>query len=473
MAKRQLHYQAIKCSDTGIEAGSECFYPHELDYPKRPKWDYTMSKQELDQSENRYFRKFCEDIDINFVDENLCKYELNLETWRQLWRVTEISDVLLIIVDARYPVLQFPPYLYDDLVNVKKKDVILVLNKCDLIPPSLVVAWKKYFSEKYRNLSVVPFFSLEGAKSTRGLLRMAKNSSLKLVDACQNLVGDEVDISGWRRKIEEEIVISPEAEQHCVIENEKVDQESFAYKKFNNNVLTIGTIGHPNVGKSSLINALMGKKVVSVSRTPGHTKHFQTIYLTKSVRLCDCPGLVFPSISPVELQVISGSYPIAQYSDPLGALHYVGTLIDLPKRLNLQQCIENDNRNEKNAWSSFNIADAWAIKRGYFMKMKGARPDVNRSSNELLRFTLSGNKNLVISIKPPNYHKNKSVYESDQEIDEIKKIQGLYQSKILEKKEKTSKARNNNSNTNSDEDEEEEEIDYQFSTNRFSLLDID
>ena len=26
-------------------------------------------------------------------------------------------------------------------------------------------------------------------------------------------------------------------------------------------------------------------------RTPGHTKHFQTIFLTKSVKLCDCPGL--------------------------------------------------------------------------------------------------------------------------------------------------------------------------------------
>lgn len=44
-------------------------------------------------------------------------------------------------------------------------------------------------------------------------------------------------------------------------------------------------------------------KVVSVSRTPGHTKHFQTIFLTPSVRLCDCPGLVFPSKLPKSLQV--------------------------------------------------------------------------------------------------------------------------------------------------------------------------
>ena len=44
-------------------------------------------------------------------------------------------------------------------------------------------------------------------------------------------------------------------------------------------------------------------QVVSTSRTPGHTKHFQTIFLTPNVRLCDCPGLVFPSIVSKQLQV--------------------------------------------------------------------------------------------------------------------------------------------------------------------------
>ena len=46
-------------------------------------------------------------------------------------------------------------------------------------------------------------------------------------------------------------------------------------------------------------------KVVSVSRTPGHTKHFQTIFLTRNVRLCDSPGLVFPSLVERPLQVNS------------------------------------------------------------------------------------------------------------------------------------------------------------------------
>lgn len=87
-------------------------------------------------------------------------------------------------------------------------------------------------------------------------------------------------------------------------------------------------IGHPNVGKSSLINSIFGKVVVSTSRTPGliftklyiyicilyiitsksinfigHTNHFQTIHLSKNIRLCDSPGLVFPSLLLKQLQV--------------------------------------------------------------------------------------------------------------------------------------------------------------------------
>ena len=52
-----------------------------------------------------------------------------------------------------------------------------------------------------------------------------------------------------------------------------------------------------------MLNAVLGRSAVKVSRTPGRTRYFQTHFLTPTVRLCDCPGLVFPSRAPRELQV--------------------------------------------------------------------------------------------------------------------------------------------------------------------------
>uniref|UniRef100_A0A915HZ39 Large subunit GTPase 1 homolog n=1 Tax=Romanomermis culicivorax TaxID=13658 RepID=A0A915HZ39_ROMCU len=63
-------------------------------------------------------------------------------------------------------------------------------------------------------------------------------------------------------------------------------------------ILTIGMVGYPNVGKSSTINKLLLRKKVAVSSTPGKTKHFQTLHLDQeNLLLCDCPGLVMPSLA--------------------------------------------------------------------------------------------------------------------------------------------------------------------------------
>ncbi|CAM9490099.1 unnamed protein product, partial [Ectocarpus sp. 13 AM-2016] len=52
--------------------------------------------------------------------------------------------------------------------------------------------------------------------------------------------------------------------------------------------ITVGVIGYPNVGKSSLINSLKRSKAVGVSATPGFTKSMQEIHLDKTVRTPIC-----------------------------------------------------------------------------------------------------------------------------------------------------------------------------------------
>ncbi|KAF7996360.1 hypothetical protein HCN44_001992 [Aphidius gifuensis] len=404
------------------------FFPPGLDIPKRPAWDFSMSREHLEAKEQKYFVEYLKNIETL---GKMSYFELNLETWRQLWRVLEMSDLLLIIVDIRYPVMMFPPYLYNYITNDLGKDMILVLNKIDLAPASLVVAWRDYFNKNYPKLHILFFTSYptynirgntqdgEGLKNRRrkGKLKMAAEGAQKLLETCKNIVNDKVDLSSWHDKIQEEMNTEYDLDDIDRKDNvtiEKEDTSFFKHEKYKNGILTIGCIGTPNVGKSSLMNALMGKKVVSVSRTPGHTKHFQTIFLTKTVCLCDCPGLVFPSTVPKQLQILMGSFPIAQVREPYTTIKYLAERMDLPKLLNIQHQDNDD------TWSAMDICDGWAAKRNY-VTARAARLDTYRAANSLLRMALEGK--ICLFIYPPGWAANKEKWENDPYVEVISWIQ--------------------------------------------------
>jgi ribosome biogenesis GTPase A len=92
-------------------------------------------------------------------------------------------------------------------------------------------------------------------------------------------------------------------------------------------------------------------QVVSCSRTPGHTKHFQTIYLTPTICLCDCPGLVFPSLVEKNLQVLSGMFPISQVREPYTPVGYLAARIPLVQLLGLSR--KDDDQTQP--WSAWDI----------------------------------------------------------------------------------------------------------------------
>lgn len=50
------------------------------------------------------FQEYISTLEREFGLKELSYFEMNLETWRQLWRVLEMSDIVLIIVDIRFPV---------------------------------------------------------------------------------------------------------------------------------------------------------------------------------------------------------------------------------------------------------------------------------------------------------------------------------------------------------------------------------
>ena len=94
-----------------------------LDIPKRPPWSYKMSKHQVEHQEEDMFESYLHKIHTTFKRKDLSYFEHNLEvimmmimnlscvclsvcfqTWRQLWRVLELSDVILLITDVRHPV---------------------------------------------------------------------------------------------------------------------------------------------------------------------------------------------------------------------------------------------------------------------------------------------------------------------------------------------------------------------------------
>ena len=179
--------------------------------------------------------------------------------------------------------------------------------------------------------------------------------------------------------------------------------------------LTIGMIGHPNVGKSSVINTLAGEKRVSVSRTAGHTKRAQTIPLVPGrLHLLDCPGLVFPHalVPPPEgvslppafptrqaaaaafgdpdeergMQELCGVIPLAQVREPYSAVRVLAERLPLERLYGLT--LPKDD--EEEAWSPLLLCEQLAVKRGYHIARTG-RPDGHAAGREILYDTQDGN----------------------------------------------------------------------------------
>ncbi|KAL7084412.1 hypothetical protein ACP275_14G222000 [Erythranthe tilingii] len=214
--------------------------------------------------------------------------------YKELVKVIDASDVILEVLDARDPI-------GTRCVDMEKmvmssgpdKHLVLLLNKIDLVPRESVEKWLKYLREE---LPAVAFkCSTQEQKANLGWKRAPKgNKSVKSQSLLQtsDCLGAET-----------------------LIKLLKNYSRSFEIKKS----ITVGIIGLPNVGKSSLINSLKRSHVVNVGATPGLTRSMQEVHLDSNVKLLDCPGVVMLKSTENDASIaLRNCKRIEKLADPIG-----------------------------------------------------------------------------------------------------------------------------------------------------------
>lgn len=183
------------------------------------------------------------------MDEN--KMNINwypghmLKTKKQIIEDIKLIDVVIEILDARIPISSKNPDI-QKIVNNKKK--IVLLNKSDLADEKQTQKWIQYF--KLNNIIAVSTDSNTG-RGTKEIIKII-----------QKLMQEDLDKAAQKGRIKRNIRVM--------------------------------ILGIPNVGKSSLINRLVNKKVTEVGNRPGVTKQKQWVRIGQNIELLDTPGVLWP-----------------------------------------------------------------------------------------------------------------------------------------------------------------------------------
>ena len=168
-------------------------------------------------------------------------------------------DVVYELVDSRIPKSSKIANIYDIIGNKPK---ILIMTKKDLADAEMAERWVKY----YENLG----------------------TKVLLVDL--NRDEDILRIVAATRELAQSI--QDKREEKGVIKKD----------------IRVLVVGIPNVGKSTLINKMVGRKVAEVGNKPGVTKGLVWLNTKYDITLLDTPGILWPKLEPQEVALNLASF---------------------------------------------------------------------------------------------------------------------------------------------------------------------
>ncbi|KAH7463557.1 Guanine nucleotide-binding protein-like 3-like protein [Phytophthora ramorum] len=246
-----------------------------------------QSKEQFEQNQIQTPTQQHEELVINDASRRAYMKELR--------KVVDKADVVLEVLDARDPMGCRTLEMEDAIGNRHGKKLVLVLNKVDLVPPHVLQPWLKY---------------LRGFYPTVAFKASTQNQSKHLsanFGRADKAAGEAVNGS----KAVGTDALMQLLKNYCRSHGVKT-------------AITVGVIGYPNVGKSSVINSLKRSKAASVSSTAGHTKVMQEVHIDSKIKLLDCPGIVFDHSDSSAL-LLRNCINTESMADPVGAVQVLLT----------------------------------------------------------------------------------------------------------------------------------------------------
>lgn len=177
--------------------------------------------------------------------------------YRELKKVIEAADVIIEVLDARDPEGCRNKEI-EQSAHAQGKKVLLVLNKIDLVPPQNARLWQRALRREHPTV-------LFKAGTQQQNDKLATGATLHKKSLMQNseMVEKMTNLSS---------AVGTENLMNILKNYSRVDGDAKT-----KSLITVGVVGFPNVGKSSLINSLKRSKAAATGNTPGVTKQMQEI----------------------------------------------------------------------------------------------------------------------------------------------------------------------------------------------------